>query len=183
MDITEDIITLQKSYDSANRNYVRGLLYTPSLPSGHICQSSTIGGYIPPNATRVSDMNGFALSMIAIAPWTNKECATAFLENCFKDNVDTKAFLFYPESPTLRFPAENTSFWDIQYSQWKFPVFAVNHTTGRLLMDQVADYSGDVTTVWDRPLLAEQFPEGFPRLHLKVHLGNFKANSSTLRGY
>lgn len=128
-----------------------GPLYVPELSTDQ-CKNST-AAYVPANVTRFHNLPPTKnYHQVAMAPWTTTQCIYEFLDNASDDPL-LRAIIFFPpdDSQTIPPPA-NDAMWDLNDGgHWKtdhdFAIYAVPGSTGRLVMNALADYSGNLTSV------------------------------------
>ncbi|KAH7065444.1 hypothetical protein B0J12DRAFT_693781 [Macrophomina phaseolina] len=145
-----DVRTLSTNGISNGENIV-GPLYVPELSTDQ-CKNAT-AAYVPANVTRLHDLPPTKnYHQVAMAPWTTAQCIYEFLQNADQDPL-LRAIIFFPadDSQTIPPPA-NDALWDLNDGgHWKtdhdFAIYAVPGSTGRLVMDALADYSGNLTSV------------------------------------
>lgn len=177
--------TLSYTYEEKNKirtlsattsipgNDIDGLLYVPVIQNP-LCNVSTT--LIPHNVTMATNLPAHAsISMIAIAPWISAECTLSYLAAVQKDSI--RSFLFFiPDDGTDQPPVPNDPQWTLNDGgRWKttnrFSVYAIPGATGAALMQQLAQYSGNVTTVPNGHQLANEYPPSdYIRLAAEVNL-------------
>ncbi|KAF2453511.1 hypothetical protein BDY21DRAFT_292890, partial [Lineolata rhizophorae] len=162
--------------DASPGDKVSGLLYVPLLASPS-CESA-VAPFIPPNETRRSDLPRQDYDLIALAPWTSPRCTLEFLDHAH-ENPFTRAFLFYlPDNRTDTPPLTNDPVWSLgDGGQWKsdnkYPVYALPGLTGAIMMNALAQYSGNLTTVPHGHELANYYhPSAYVRLFSIVDTGS-----------
>lgn len=155
-----------------------GLLYIPVLQTDG-CRDQE-KDYVPQNATRLANLPyNFDYALIAVAPWFSPDCMKEYFATARNEPV--KAFIVYqpdPESTALP-PGTNDQVWAMndggswQYSN-QFPTYAVPGASGNLIVDQMSDYSGNISTVPYGQFLQQQYPDtDYIRLWAKVIAGSF----------
>lgn len=131
---------------------------------------------MPHNVTKTANLPGHSsISLIAIAPWISAECTLAYLASVQRDAI--RSFLFFiPDGGTDQPPVPNDPQWALNDGgRWKttnkFSVYAIPGATGAALMQQLSQYSGNVTTVPNGHELANQYPPNdYIRLAAEVNL-------------
>lgn len=154
---------------------VEGLLYVPTLPSTSPCINVS-RPYIPTNATRLENLPSANYPYVAFAPWINVECTLSFL-NAASPSSD--AFLTYlldngtGMPPTLSSPVWTLNDGGSTWSQLKFPVYAIPGASGSTIMQNMALYSGNLSSAPNSNLLLEQFaPTDYARLYATFDTGS-----------
>lgn len=153
---------------------VEGLLYVPDLTPSDPCYN-TSKQYIPHNVTRRANLPSTDYSLIAIAPWISPNCTQSYLAAA---RGPAKAFIVYllTNDTGLPPPVSNAG-WGLQDGgQWKFdnkyPVYAIPMQIGVVLMEQLAQYSGNLTNVKNGHLLSEQYDSrDYVRLYTEIDTG------------
>ncbi|SLM37966.1 Zinc finger, RING/FYVE/PHD-type, partial [Lasallia pustulata] len=150
---------------------VAGLLYVPDLTTSDPCYN-TSKQYIPHNVTRQANLPSTDYSLIAIAPWISPNCTESYLAAA---HGPARAFIFYLlNNATSLPPPVSSAVWGLQDGgQWKFdnkyPVYAVPMQLGNTLMQQLAQYSGNMTNVKNGHLLTEQYDSrDYVRLYTEI---------------
>lgn len=136
--------------DSSDSN-IEGFLYVPDLSPSDPC-FNTSSQYIPESATRLSDLQNLEqYNVIALAPWISKECIYSYFAAAGMG--PTKAFITYePNNSTDTPPAVSDGQWGLEDGgRWKanndFPVYAVPGASGSAVMQQLPQYSGNISMV------------------------------------
>jgi hypothetical protein len=159
---------------SSSGDSIDGLLYVPTLSRG-LCNVST--DIIPKNVTTINNLPAQAsISMIALAPWLSANCTLSYLAAVHKDPI--RSFIFFlPDNSTDEPPLPNDPQWSLgDGGRWKaanqFSVYAIPGATGRLLMQQLARYSDNVTDAPNGHELANDYPPSdYIRLAAEIDLG------------
>lgn len=145
-----DVRTLSTNGVSAGETVV-GPLYVPELSTDQ-CKNAT-ADYVPANVTRYDDLPPtMDYHQIAMAPWTTAQCIWEFLDKAAEDPM-TRAIIFFPVDGSQTIPPPpNDALWDLNDGgHWKadhdFGIYAVPSTTGMNVMNSLADYSGNLTSV------------------------------------
>ncbi|KAL9116112.1 MAG: hypothetical protein Q9227_000481 [Pyrenula ochraceoflavens] len=129
---------------------IEGLLYVPDLFPMSSCINIT-QPLVPRNVTRRKDLPPLDYPLLALAPWVSINCTNAYLSAASFDDV--RGFIFYkPDNGTTEPPPVSDPQWTLQDGgRWKsnydFPVYAIPGMIGNTLMQQLAKYSGNITSV------------------------------------
>lgn len=140
--INDNIRTLSTN-SASNGDDVEGLLYVPDLQPSDPCTNLS-AQYIPQNVTREADLLPGQYPLVALAPWMTPNCTISYLAAAY----DASAFIFYlTDNRTGKPPPLNDETWKLNDGgSWKsdhgFPVYAIPSNVGRILMHQLAVYSG-----------------------------------------
>ena len=138
--------------------------------------------YIPSNVTRQANLPSTDYTLIALAPWISPDCTKAYLASASIDGA--RAFLFYrPQNSTANNPSPptpppNDDCWEMQdggawKSQYKYPVYAIPSNDGFLGMQQLAEYSGNMTDAPKGHLLTERYDSrNYVRLYCIIDTGS-----------
>ncbi|SMQ45505.1 unnamed protein product [Zymoseptoria tritici ST99CH_3D7] len=151
-----------------------GLLFTPNLLPGDACIDES-SPYVPENVTRVDDLPP-NLRVLGLAPWTSSDCALKYMEAA--RTGATHALLFFIPGIVGPPPEANDPRWTISSSRsWKgdngFPTYALSSADGARLMEQSADYSGNLTSAPNGNVLADMYPtDDYVRLYASVNTGS-----------
>jgi hypothetical protein len=178
------VVTLS-STDANPKSDISGLLYLPQLDPGSSCEP-ILGNYVPQNATSqvhlpVGTQHGF----LAIAPWISTVCTKDFLWAARDDPL--RAFVFFLPNQDTTVPLSNDAAWDLgDGGKWKknakFPVYVISGASGNLILNEMALYSGNLTTVPFGQMLADEFPpNAYVRLAGTISLGKRKVWSPLLQ--
>jgi len=107
---------------------------------------------VPENATRIANLpTDKDYALIAVAPWFSAQCTTEYFAAA--RNHPTKAFLTYqPGDTNAKPPVLNDASWNLQDGgSWQtandFPTYALSSITGNNIMDQLNEYSGNLSSV------------------------------------
>ena len=131
----------------------------PDLTTSDPCYNTSMQ-YIPHNVTRRANLPSADYSLIAIAPWISLNCTQSYLAAA---RGPARGFIFYLlDNDTGIPPPVSSAVWGLQDGgQWKFdnkyPVYAVPMAIGTSLMQQLAQYSGNMTDVKNGHLLTEEY--------------------------
>ena len=178
--ISSNIQTLSTNTVSAGSD-VEGLLYVPDLNKTDPCFNMS-SQYIPSNVTRQANLPSTDYTLIALAPWISIDCTKAYLASASIDGA--RAFLFYrPQNSTANNPSPpnpppNDDCWDLQdggawKSEYKYPVYAIPPNDGFLGMQQLAQYSGNMTDAPQGHLLTERYDSrNYVRLYCTIDTGS-----------
>ncbi|RAR01083.1 ring finger domain-containing protein [Stemphylium lycopersici] len=147
--ILDNIRTLStKDADSDQNPY--GILFVPDLYTSG-CRAEE-AAFVSENATRVANLpqdKNYAL--IAVAPWFSPQCTIEYFTEARR--YSTKAFVTYlPGDSNEKPPVLNDAVWNLEDGgNWQtlnsFPTYAVSSLTGKNIMDQLNEYSGNLTDV------------------------------------
>lgn len=151
---------------------INAILYTPTIRPQSLCPETV--KYIPTGAdTNVIPKSN--IGYVALAPWINANCTEAYFAAVQSDPI--RAFVFYALDNSSTVPNGNEPVWDLSdggnwRSQNKFPVYAVPSLTGQIVIQQIAAYSGNISSVPNGPQLASIYPNtDFIRLAIYIDLG------------
>ncbi|KAK7633073.1 hypothetical protein IWX48DRAFT_21739 [Phyllosticta citricarpa] len=162
-----NVRTLSTNGISPGENII-GPLYVPDVQTD-LCRNVT-APFIPANVTRYADLPpAKKYHQIAIAPWSSPQCVHEVLSNAAADPL-LRAFIFFLTDDSVGIPPPaNAVLWDLNDGgQWKsdrdFAIYAVSGSTGRLVMPELAAYSGNLTSVpYGRNLSALYHPSDYVR--------------------
>lgn len=138
-----DNIRTLSTNSASNRNDLDGLLYVPDLQSSDPCTNLS-AQYVLPNVTRRANLPSEQYPFVALAPWMTPNCTKSYLAAAY----DASAFIFYlTDSHTGIPPPVNDEAWNLNDGgSWKsenaYPVYAIPSNAGRIVMHQLAVYSG-----------------------------------------
>jgi hypothetical protein len=134
--------------------------------------------YVPGNVTSQNNLpNNMQLAFLAVAPWISTTCTTQFLNAANNDPI--RAFIFYLPDNDTQAPDSNDPIWSLNdggsWKTWsKFPVYAIDGFSGAQIIQQMALYHGNLTTVPSGNILAQQFPPNdYVRLAGSISIGTF----------
>ncbi|KAJ2902828.1 hypothetical protein MKZ38_000022 [Zalerion maritima] len=149
--INYNITTISSRYAETDNGVIQGFLYVPALQSTDYCYEWAQEN-IPTNVTHRTDLPPTDLRRIAIAPWVDIECTQDYLSAARNEGI--RAMLFYrPGGGTNSKPRSgNDIIWALDDSfLWKeqnrFPVYALPSLLGEEIVNHLADYNGDVSSV------------------------------------
>jgi hypothetical protein len=100
-------------------------------------------------------------ALIAVAPWFSPQCMLEYFAAARR--APTKGiFVYQPGQDNSRPPVLNDASWNLQDGgRWQsdnsFPTYAVSSMTGNIVMDALANYSGNMTSVPNGNQLATEF--------------------------
>lgn len=140
--MSDNIRTLSTN-SASNRNDIGGLLYVPDLQPSDPCTNLS-AQYVLPNVTRRANLPSGQYPFVAFAPWITPNCTRSYLAAAY----DASAFIFYlTDSHTGIPPSVNDETWNLNDGgSWKsenaYPVYAIPSNAGRIVMRQLAVYSG-----------------------------------------
>jgi hypothetical protein len=138
---------------------------------------------VPANVTRQANLPPTDFTLVAIAPWINRQCTREYLAAARQD--PNRAFIFYlPDNATTSPPSPKSSVWDLgDGGKWKtknqFPVYTVPGYYGNSLMHQLSLYSGNMTSVPYGHQISE-LPGIDPRDYVRLYTKIDNSNSTTL---
>lgn len=153
---------------------ISGLLYVPEL-SNDACNEEA-KSLIPPNVTRRSDFPKPPCALMAIAPWISPNCTLAFLDAANDDRV-VGTVLYIPNNSTSKLPMGNGTIWKLDEDDtWKlnhpFPVYAIPGAYGKQLVNEIALYSGNLSSVPHGNALSSEYgPKARARIFARVDVG------------
>ncbi|EON98304.1 putative ring finger domain-containing protein [Phaeoacremonium minimum UCRPA7] len=148
--ITENMTILSHKYAQTDNGIIQGLLYVPDLETNDPCNALS-KAYIPSKVTRRADLPPTNYNLIAIAPWINPNCTQSYLASARVDPL--RGFILYhPDNNTDKPPGANSEEWDLgDGGSWKvtnrYPIYAVSGVVGAEMMQQLHEYSGNVSQV------------------------------------
>jgi len=137
-----------------------GILYVPDLRTD-ACRDSE-RQHVAANATRLANLpNNRDYALIAVAPWFSETCTIEYFAAARA--ASTKAFFTYqPGSPDTKPPVLNDPSWNLgDGGSWQrsntFPTYALSSLTGANIVDQLALYSGNLSTVPHGDALSREY--------------------------
>ncbi|KAL1795013.1 hypothetical protein ACET3X_006829 [Alternaria dauci] len=145
-----------------------GILYVPDVRTSGCAQQET--DYVLENATRIANLpSDKDYALIAVAPWYSAQCTIEYFTAA--RNHPTKAFLTYlPGDSNAKPPVLNDAAWNLQDGgSWQaandFPTYALSSITGRNIMEQLNQYSGNLSEVPHADQLSQIYdPTDYVRL-------------------
>ncbi|KAF2268287.1 hypothetical protein CC78DRAFT_510788 [Lojkania enalia] len=172
--ITSDIQTLSTKNIGKGGNDPNGILYVPDLQS-QACKDSE-AEYVAANATRLRnlpvDANYF---LIGIFPWYSGPCVLEYFKAARKSPT-TAVLVYHPGmSAEMPPPLSDPSWYLGDGGSWKsdnkFPTYAIAPVSGGIIMQQLSEYSGNLTDVPHGEELATLFnPTDYVRLWATVNI-------------
>ncbi|CZR54847.1 uncharacterized protein PAC_04731 [Phialocephala subalpina] len=150
---------------------ISGFLYVPDINKNDECYTLS-KDYIPANVTRQANLPPTDFTLIALAPWINAECTLAWMRAAREDPA--RGFLFYlPDNSTSQPPDPSSDVWDLgDGNAWKtryqYPVYTIPGAYGLELMEHLALYSGNMTSVpWGHEI--SELPGIDPRDYVRLY--------------
>lgn len=172
-DLRGNIVTLSSNTATSGADLV-GFLYYPALASDDACTTAS-AQYVPSNVTKRADLPP-AYDMVALAPWISPSCTLKYL-NVIQNNLDVTALIFFiPGQGAQIPPSPNDAAWDLgDGGQWKsdnhYPVYAIPTNDAETILDQMANYSGNLTSApYADQLVAIYKPSDYVRLYVDIDL-------------
>ncbi|EGE06827.1 RING finger domain-containing protein [Trichophyton equinum CBS 127.97] len=168
LDLGDNLVTLSSNGPGES---ISGLLYVPEL-SNDACNEEA-KSLIPPNVTRRSDFPKPPCALMAIAPWISPNCTLAFLDAANDDRV-VGTVLYIPNNSTSKLPMGNGTIWKLDEDDtWKlnhpFPVYAIPGAYGKQLVNEIALYSGNLSSVPHGNALSSEYgPKARARIFARV---------------
>lgn len=164
---------------------VEGLLFVPDLDPSDPCFNASMQ-YVPSNVTRIGDLPTVQYLYLGFAPWFSAACTKSYL-GAARAVPGLDGFIFYtPNNSTGTPPPISDGTWDLNDGgQWKsenkYPVYAVPGVDGAIMMQQLAQYSGNESSPKAQSILAQEQldPTDYVRLYTTVAL-NGGSNLPTL---
>lgn len=167
-----------RTLSSNNPNHydtIEGLFYVPTLDSLYNSTCEEAFSAIPGNVTTLASFPHQDYPLVALFPWTtSSDCTEAYFAQARADAV--RGVITFQLNSESHPPDSNDPSWLIEgSSDWKsdnqYPVYAVSHLAGSNFLLQLSRYSGNMTSVPNGRLLAEQYDNrDFPRLFTQVEL-------------
>lgn len=154
---------------------ISALLYVPKL-SNDACNEEA-RDLIPANVTRRSDFPKPPCALMALAPWISPNCTLAFLDAAKYDRV-VGAVLYIPNNSTSNLPMGNGTIWKLDEDDtWKlnhpFSVYAIPGAYGKQLVNQIALYSGNLSSAPHGDELSHEYnPNARARIFARIDVGN-----------
>ncbi|KAE8448487.1 hypothetical protein EG329_009368 [Mollisiaceae sp. DMI_Dod_QoI] len=156
---------------------ISGFLYVPDIEKGDDCYDLS-KDYVPANVTRQANLPPTDFTLVALAPWINAECTLAWMKAAREDPA--RGFLFYlPDNGTAQPPEPSSPVWNLQdggawKNKYQFPVYIIPGSLGLQLMQYLALYSGNMTSVpWGHEIseLPGIDPRDYVRLYTELRVG------------
>ncbi|RPB04458.1 Nop-domain-containing protein [Choiromyces venosus 120613-1] len=169
IDIIANIRTLHTG-SATQGDDISGLLYVPMVNETVSCHDLSA---VPANVTHKDDLPNAIYDLIALAPWISRGCSAGFLKAAQPDASLVKAFIFYLDDRTATLPGANDPFWDgVPFNRFEFPIYAITGADGIPLLDKVAEYSGNMSEVWEVKNLTSYYDsKDFARVYMEVDTG------------
>ena len=150
---------------------VEGLLFVPDLDPSDPCFNATLQ-YVPSNVTRIRDLPTDQYLYLGFAPWFSAACTKSYLA-ATRGVPGIDGLLFYiPNNSTGTPPPVSDGIWNLNDGgQWKsenkYPVYAVPGVDGAIIMQQLAQYSGNASSPKTQNILAQEQldPTDYVRLY------------------
>ncbi|KAH9863654.1 hypothetical protein J1614_009586 [Plenodomus biglobosus] len=169
--ILSNIQTLStKGVDAGTDPY--GILYVPELRTDG-CKALE-RQHVPANVTRLANLpDGTNYALIAVAPWYSPQCTVEYF-TAARETTTKALFTYQPGTTNAKPPVLNDASWNLQDGgSWQtanfFPTYAVSSTTGKNIMNQLDQYSGNVSTVPHGDTLSRIYaPSDYVRLWASV---------------
>ena len=117
--------------------------------------------YVPSNVTRISDLPTVQYLYLAFAPWFSAACTKSYLAAA-RAVPGIDGLLFYiPNNSTGKPPPVSDGTWDLEEGgKWKsenrYPVYAVPGVDGAIIMQQLAQYSGNTSSPKAQSILTQE---------------------------
>ncbi|KAL8832700.1 MAG: hypothetical protein Q9191_000101 [Dirinaria sp. TL-2023a] len=148
LSLKQNLRTLSTN-NANNIDDLEGFLYVPYVTTPQACASTQ---YIPQNVTRHSDIPSSQYNFVAYVPWISADCTHAYLTAANDDNGVAAFITYVPNNSTNIPPPVNDPQWDLNDGgRWKadsqFPVYAIPGASGYAVMQQLPNYSGNISTV------------------------------------
>lgn len=133
--------------------------------------------YVPSNVTRIGDLPVEQYLYLGFAPWFSAACTDSYL-TAARGVPGLDGLIFYiPNNSTDTPPPVSDGTWDLKDGgQWKsknkYPVYAVPGVDGAIIMQQLAQYSGNTSSPEAQNILAQEQldPTDYVRLYTTVGL-------------
>ncbi|KAF8847437.1 hypothetical protein BDZ45DRAFT_754888 [Acephala macrosclerotiorum] len=168
--INDNLRTLS-THNADRDGTISGFLYVPDINKNDGCYELS-KDYIPANVTRQANLPPTDFTLIALAPWINAECTLAWMRAAREDPA--RGFLFYlPDNSTAQPPDPSDDVWDLSDGDaWKtkdqYPVYVIPGALGLGLMEHLALYSGNMTSVpWGHEI--SELPGIDPRDYVRLY--------------
>ncbi|CUS12045.1 unnamed protein product [Tuber aestivum] len=170
IDISTNIRTLHTGVASRGDD-ISGLLYVPMVNETAACHGISS---VPANVTHKDDLPDAIYDLIALAPWVTRNCSTRYLKAAQVDASVVKGFIFYLDDRAAKIPEAKDPYWDgVPYDSFEFPIYAIPGGDGIPLLEKVAEYSGNMSEVWEaRNLTSYYDPRDFARVYMEVDTGH-----------
>ncbi|KAF2707273.1 hypothetical protein K504DRAFT_458712 [Pleomassaria siparia CBS 279.74] len=161
-----------KDVERGNDPY--GILFVPDLQTDD-CKNAE-SALVPANVTRLSNLpSNTEYALVAFAPWFRSDCMKEYFAAARKRPA-VKAFLVYQPGDSWSMPpVMNDASWGLgDGGQWKaandFPTYALAPISGTQIVEQLGQYSGNITDAPYGHDLASMFgPTEYVRLWANVN--------------
>ena len=128
--------------------------------------------YVPKNVTRINDLPFAQYLYLAFAPWFSAACTKSYLAAA-RGVPGLDGFMFYtPDNSTDKPPPVSDGIWNLNdggrwKSENKYPVYAVPGVDGAIIMQQLAQYSGNASSPKAQNILTQEQmdPTDYVRLY------------------
>lgn len=128
--------------------------------------------YVPSNVTRIGDLPTVQYLYLGFAPWFSAACTRSYLAAA-RGVPGLDGLVFYtPNNSTGTPPPVSDGTWDLNDGgQWKsenkYPVYAVPGVDGAIIMQQLAQYSGNASSPKAQSILTQEelYPTDYVRLY------------------
>ena len=172
LSLNQNLRTLSTN-NANNIEDLEGFLYVPSVNT-QPCASTQ---YIPTNATRRTDIliSQYQYNLVAFVPWISADCTRDYLAAANYDDGVAAFITYVPDNSTDAPPPVSDTQWGLNDGgRWKstsqFPVYAISGASGYAVMQQLPNYSGNISTVTNSSLLLAQGanPTDFIRMYVTI---------------
>ncbi|CAD6586583.1 MAG: hypothetical protein ASARMPREDX12_002460 [Alectoria sarmentosa] len=139
---------------------VEGLLFVPDLDPSDSCFNASMR-YVPSNVTRIGDLPTEQYYYLGLAPWFSAACTKSYLAAA-RRVAGLDGLIFYiPNNSTGSPPPISDGTWDLNDGgQWKsenkYPVYAIPGVDGAIIMEQLAQYSGNASSPKEQNILTQE---------------------------
>ena len=104
--------------------------------------------YVPSNVTRIRDLPTKEYLYLALAPWFSAACTKSYLAAARAVQGLDGLMFYIPNSSTSTPPPIADGIWNLNdggrwKSENKYPVYAIPGVDGAIIMQQLAQYSGN----------------------------------------
>lgn len=128
--------------------------------------------YVPKNVTRIDDLPTVQYLYLAFAPWFSAACTKSYL-TAAREVPGLDGFMFYtPDNSTGKPPPVSDGIWNLNdggrwKSENKYPVYAIPGVDGAIIMQQLAQYSGNASSPKAQNILTQEQmdPTDYVRLY------------------
>ena len=164
---------------------VEGLLFVPDLDPSDPCFNATTQ-YVPSNVTRLGDLPTVQYLYLGFAPWFSAVCTKSYLDAARRVPGLDGLIFYTPNNSTGTPPPVSDELWDLNdggkwKSENKYPVYAIPGVDGSIIMQQLAQYSGNTSSPKALDILTQEQmdPRDYVRLYTTLGL-NGGSNLPTL---